>query len=371
MSDSPPVIADLHCDTVMLMRQGYDISVRNATGHIDIPRMRQAGVNLQCFACFVDSELPAGKRAAEVDDKIDTLESACKKHTDQIAICRTEAEAREIIDSGRIAAFIAIENGMALEDDLAKLEHFYSRGVRYMTLIHGVTSEWCVSDADKEPPFDGLTEFGLEVVRRMNELGMMIDVSHVHPLAIDKILANTRAPIIASHSACKALCGHHRNLSDEHIKGIASADGIIGMVYHGDFISDKRRRITEAYIAADPEMYKDASYFYFGKYTGKEREEKERTLGPYLAEWERRVWPVNPGIREVIDHIDYIVRLVGPDYVGFGSDFDGMFLPPNGLEDISRTADIIKGLSEQGYTEDYVRLIQGENFMRVFREVCK
>lgn len=370
MPQYPPIIADLHCDTVLLMKQGYDISVRNTGGHIDIPRLKDAGVNLQCFACFVDPEIPAGSRAACVDELIDILATEFTKHSDDIAICRTESEARKIITEGRIAAFLAIENGMAIESDLSQLEHFYQRGIRYMTLIHTVSSEWCISDADKQPAFDGLTDFGLEVVARMNELGMIVDVSHVHPLAIDKVLAATRSPIIASHSACKSLCGHNRNLSDEHIKAIADRDGMIGLVYHGDFLSDTRRKITEAYIAEDPAKFKDAIHFHFGKYTGDEYVEKEKTLLPYLAEWERRIWPVNPGIKEVVNHIDHIVKLVGPDYVGFGSDFDGMFCPPKGLEDTSRTKDLIDALSRRGYTEDYVRLIQGENFMRVFREVC-
>ena len=363
-------VADLHCDTVMQMRRGYDISRRNDTRHIDIPRLQEGGVNLQVFACFVGFESPEEKCPAETEALLDTLDSEFARLSDTIAVCRTAGEAREIANSGRIAAFVGIENGMAINNDLSLLERYYERGVRYMTLIHNRSNGWCISANDSAPAFDGLTDFGVEVVRQMNELRMIVDVSHVHPLGVTQVLKTTTKPIIASHSCVHAICPHPRNLTDYQIKAIADNGGMIGINYHGDFISRRRWVASQAHLLTDKVRSVRLPLYYFGALDGKISPEEEEELKRCVAEWEKALRPVNPALSDVVDHIEYIVNLVGADYVGLGSDYDGIFLPPDGLDDTSYVPEITRELLERGHDERTIRKVLGENFLRVFAEVC-
>jgi membrane dipeptidase len=174
------LVADLHSDTALRMvEEGFDFSTRDTTGHMDIPRLLEGGVDLQVFACYLDTKTPPEKCRSTVDELIDSLEAQISRNPDKIAICRTSGEAKDIIESGRIAAFLAIENGVAIANDLDNLQHFYDRGIRYMTLTHVLSNDWCISSSDTaKPAFHGLTDFGRDVVRRMNQLGMIVDVSH-------------------------------------------------------------------------------------------------------------------------------------------------------------------------------------------------
>lgn len=363
-------VADLHCDTALLMKRGYDLAERHRENHVDIPRLHEGGVNLQVFACFLDSDIPQERHVSATDELIDTVLQGIETYSADLSLCTTAREARDIAATGGIAVVIGIENGMALGGELANVERFYQRGVRYLTLIHNVSNEWCVSANDTIPSFDGLTDFGRDVVREMNRVGMIVDVSHVHPLGVDKVLEVTSKPIIASHSCAHALCPHPRNLTDSQIKAIADNGGMIGMNFHGDFVSERRWEISKSLAEKSPEVVEELKGLLFGKYEGAEYEERYNRLQPTIKEWTETISFVNATVEDVVDHIDRMVDLVGSEYVGLGSDFDGIWLPPAGLEDCSKFSNLTEELVKRKYRDNDIENVLGRNFLRVFEEVC-
>ena len=357
------LVADLHSDTVLRMvREGFDFSTRDTTGHMDIPRLQEGGIDLQVFACWLDTKTPLEKCRSTVDELIDSLEAQISRNPDRIAFCRTSEEAEDIIESGRIAAFLAIENGVAIANDIDNLQHFYDRGVRYMTLTHTASNDWCISSADTTPAFNGLTDFGREVVRKMNELGMIVDISHAHPTAVEEILTITSDPVIASHSCVHEICPHDRNLTDEQIKAIAANGGMIGINFYSGYLSQEFNDIDDAFTKEHQAEFDSIKALY--------QKHADRRKTPLYRELSKRLDVVKIDVGTVVDHIDHIVRLVGPDYVGLGSDYDGVHRMPEGIDDCSLMPNITEGLVTRGYSDDDIKKILGGNFMRVFRQVC-
>jgi membrane dipeptidase len=359
------LVADMHSDTVMRMVKGFDFGVRDTTGNMDIPRLQDGGVDLQVFAVWLPTDTPKERCLPKADEMIDSLETQVNRHSDKIAICRSATEARRIIDSGRIAAFVGIENGVAIADDLANLDHFYQRGVRYMTLTHTASSDWCISSADTAPAFEGLTDFGRDVVRKMNDLGMIIDVSHASPKTVEEVLKITKCPIIASHSCVYNICQHDRNLTDDQIKAIAENGGVIGINFFGGYLSNRWEVVTDSIQQAHQAEIDSIDALYKDDY-GK----KHRALAWLFEEFDKALAKEDINVGTVVDHIDYIVKLVGPDYVGLGSDFDGVFSLPNDLKDCSMMPNITRELVRRGYSGTDIEKILGGNFMRVFQTVC-
>ncbi len=358
------LVVDMHSDTVLRMKNGTDISLRDTVGHMDIPRLKEGGIDLQVFACWLDTRTDRDSCRLIIDELIDTLESAAVRNRDDLAICRTAAEAETAIAAGKIAAVIGIENGVAIAGDLANIRHYYDRGVRYMTLTHTASNEWVTSSADTAPAFDGLTEFGRAVVRRMNELGMIIDISHASSRAVEEVLKITKDPVIASHSCVYSLCEHDRNLTDEQIRAIARNGGVIGINFYNGYLSGEfAERADSLWEFHRPQfdslktLYADNDSLY--------RAARKPLRDSILARLEGIV-----DVGTVVDHIDYIVKLVGPDYVGLGSDYDGVPSMPDGLDDCSMMPSLTRELIERGYSDDDIMKILGGNFMRVFHQVC-
>ena len=359
------LVADLHSDVPMRMAQGVDISRRGTSGHMDIPRLRDGGVDLQVFACWVPAGMTPSRSRDKADQMLDAIDEQVAANRDDIAICRTAGEAEQIIGEGRIAVFVGIENGEAIASRLENLQRFYDRGVRYMTLTHTESSDWCISSADTAPAFGGLTDFGRDVVRTMNALGMIVDVSHISVSAFDEVLKTATDPVIASHSCVHALCDHNRNLTDDQIKAIAANGGMIGINFFPVFLSQKFRdlaysRIAEhqAEIDAIKLRYKD------------DAETRENAFYDLYGSILRQLPVGDVNVGTIVDHIDYIVRLTGPEYVGLGSDFDGVSVVPEGLADCSFMPSITSELVRRRYPEADIKKILGANFMRVFRQVC-
>ncbi len=359
------LVVDLHSDTVLRMvEEGFDFAKKDSSGHMDLPRLKEGGIDLQVFACWLDTDTPIEKCRARVDQLLDSLDVQIGRNPDKIAVCKTAGEAEKIIANGKIAAFYGIENGVAIANSLDSLEHFYDRGVRYMTLTHTASNDWCISSADTAPAFHGLTEFGKDVVRRMNELGMIVDISHAHPYVVEEVLRITADPIIASHSCAYALCPHDRNLTDDQIKAIADNGGVIGINFYTGYLSKEFNDLDKAFEAehkAEIDSFK-ALYKDYG--------ERRRAMRHIYAEFGRKVDSLNIDYTIILDHIDHIVNLVGPDYVALGSDFDGVHRIPKGIDDCSLMPNITAGLVARGYSEADIRKILGGNFMRVFRQVC-
>jgi len=363
-------VADLHCDTVWPVSQGADFAGGNTHTHIDLPRLIAGEVNLQIFACFLHHDIPADQRVATVDRLLDRLDAMFAAGSDRIAQARSATEADKIVAGGQIAAVTGIENGEAIDNSLDTLRHFFERGVRIMTLSHNASHDWCLSSSDQNHPFDGLTDFGRKVVRTMNELGMIVDISHIAPSAVDAVLKVTSKPIVASHSNAHALCPHDRNLTDAQIRAIADNGGMIGINFCGDFLLMKWHEIAVSHVMAHLESLHEVDKFHRLFHADGELAATLKRLEPFLSAWERAVRTTGVDTSTVADHIDYIVRLVGDDFVGLGTDYDGIFFPPAGLEECSRLPNLTEEMAARGYSEGRIRKILGENFRRVFGEVC-
>ncbi|MDH3890905.1 MAG: dipeptidase [candidate division Zixibacteria bacterium] len=358
------LVADMHSDTVLRMKNGTDISLRGDEGHMDIPRLQEGGVDLQVFACWINTDTERDSCRPKIDLLIDTLEAAADRHSEAMAICRTAGDAESAIASGKIAAVLGIENGVAIAGDLDNIKHYYERGVRYMTLTHTASSEWVTSSADTAPAFDGLTDFGRDVVRTMNELGMIVDISHASVEAVEQVLKVATAPLIASHSGVHAIYEHDRNLTDEQIKAVAANGGVIGVIFYNGYIStefadlaDSLWGLHRAEFDSLKALYADNDSLY--------RVARKPLRDSIYAQLEGIV-----DVGTVVDHIDYIVKLVGPDYVGLGSDYDGVPSMPSGLDDCSMMPNLTKELIVRGYSDEDIGKILGGNFMRVFKQVC-
>jgi membrane dipeptidase len=359
------LVVDLHSDAALRMMEGADFGVRDSSGHMDIPRLKEGGIDLQVMACWLPTDTPLDECRPHVDEMIDSVDAQVMRYPEQVAICRTAAEAESIIASDRIAIFVGIENGVAIANDLDNLQHFYDRGVRYLTLSHTASNDWCISSADDEPAFKGLTGFGRDVVRKMNDLGMIIDISHIHPEAVEAVLKLTTDPVIASHSCVRALCEHNRNLTDDQIRAVAAGGGVIGINFFNGYLSTAWREAADTCY----DKYK-AEFDSVRALFPDDATKRYLAMEPLFDLINVELEPVGVTAGTVVDHIDYIVKLVGADYVCFGSDFDGVFSLPNDLTDCTMVPNITKELVARGYSEPDIRKILGGNFMRVFRQVC-
>ncbi len=359
------LVADMHCDGVLKIKKGLNYSIRNNDDHMDIPRLKEGGTDLQVFACWVATDTPPEECRPKVDEMIDSLEAMVDQNPDDIAICLTADQADSIIRQGKIAAFLSVENGVAIAEDLLNLEHYYNRGIRYMTLTHTASSDWIISSADTAPAFNGLSDFGRAVVWEMNKLGMIIDVSHASAAAIEQVIKYSKAPVIASHSCVHALCPHDRNLTDAQIEAIASKGGVIGINYFNGYISSRWNHVLDSlYETRRAEIDSLDEYFYGNDSL------RNVALEPIWDDIAAKLDTIEVTVGDAVDHIDYIVKLVGADYVGLGSGWDGVFAMPTGLDDCTMVPNITRELVSRGYKEEDIRKILGGNFMRVFRQVC-
>lgn len=362
------LVADMHSDTVLKARvdSTYDFCVRNDDGHMDLPRLREGGIDLQVFACWLPTKTPLDSCFGVTEELIDSFYTRIDACPDELTVCTNATEAQAAIDGGKIAAVLAIENGVAIANDLDNIEHFYNRGVRYITLTHTASSDWCISSADTAEAFHGLTDFGKDVVRKMNKLGMIVDISHASVSAVEEVLKITTAPIIASHSCVHALCTHDRNLTDDQIKDIAANGGVIGVNFFPAYVSEEYRLRSDSIWAHYGQLYDSVEQMYIDNDSALHA--AERKLYHQLRD-DMSKYTVSIG--ELVNHIEYIVNLVGADYVGLGSDFDGVPTMPEGLDDCTGVPLITKELVARGYSEVDIRKILGGNFMRVFGQVCK
>jgi len=367
------LVADGHNDTLLRMVEGFDLGKRHTIGHLDIPRMKEGGLDLAFFACFPSPQYTS-KGAGDPDScawrvfgMIDSLRAVAHRYPQDIAIATTGRQVEEIVASGRIAAAIGVEGGHSIQNSLEILKDFYDAGVRYLTLTWITSNDWATSSNDessgKPLKVRGLTPFGRQVVRRMNELGMMVDLSHVGEKTFWDVMEVTDKPVIASHSCAYALCPHPRNLKDDQIRAIAERRGVVLINFYAGYLDstfekkqDAVRQEHRAEFAALQAKFKTHSDEYW--------DEVRKTIGSEMEE-------TRPPLDLLIDHIDHVVQLVGPDFVGIGSDFDGISFAPKDLEDVSCLPLITQKLVQRGYGAQDIQNILGGNFLRVFKEVTK
>lgn len=359
------LVLDTHDDTTQrFFSKDFDLGRRNPDGHVDIPRMREGGMNAIFFSIWIDGRILGPPAVEKALDQIDAVRENVLKYSKDMVFCRTAEEVRRAHAQGKIAALIGVEGGHMIGNDIRVLRMFGDLGVRYMTLAHFYNDEWADSSTDK-PAHNGLTDFGKEVVHEMNRQGIMVDISHVSDKTFFDALEVSKAPLIASHSSCRALCNHPRDMSDDMIKALAAKGGVIQINYERSFIDqaykDAFDKVSGGVVAASEKITKECADD--ADCTARKLKDLQTQLEGSGAlprvSWER-----------IIDHIDHVVKLVGPDHVGLGSDFDGATMP-DGMEDCSKLPKITEALMRKGYKDEDIRKILGGNLLRVMEQAEK
>ncbi len=365
---------DTHSDTPSrLLREDWDIGERHdpsqrGSGKIDLPRMVEGGLDAEFFAAFVGQ----GERTAEGYSRakeraisvLDAVHKMCEDYSQLVGLATTPDDAYRLEKEGKRAAFIGMENGYPIGKDLSLVKEYYDRGVRYITLCHGGDNDICDSATDRNNPEDnGLSDFGKKVVAECNRLGIMVDISHASDKSFFDVLKTSKAPIIASHSSVRALCDHPRNLTDEMIKALASNGGVIQICFVSGYVKEtKPNPEREKALQALREKY------------GPRREIKDEAIQKKMREEYMAVYENYPReratVEDLIDHVDHVVKLVGVDHVGFGTDFDGGG-DIEGCTDVSELPNLTVELVRRGYSEEDIRKIWGGNLMRVLRQVIE
>lgn len=354
------MVVDTHADTLQrVLMSGIDLGKKLDSGHLDIPRMKEGGLDAEFFAIWVDSPYrgPAAvKRALQL---VDSMYAVLQEHPDQIALAVNRSDIERLHSQGKLAALIGIEGGHAIDGDLGVLRMFHRLGVRYMTLTWANTNAFADSSGD-EPQWNGLNDLGRRVVAEMNRIGMIVDISHVSDKTFWDVMDVTTKPVIASHSCARALQNVPRNLSDEMLKAVARNGGVVGINFYSSFLSPAYTERTHRAHSSFPSVSELMKRFN-GDPDRVALERYRFAQTPSLAE--------PPPFKVLIDHIDHVARVAGVDHVGLGSDFDGMDSLPAGLRDVRDLPKITQALLRRGYKEEEVRKILGENFLRVLKEV--
>ena len=348
------IVLDTHIDVTPKLQTSWKFSDEHKEGHIDLPRMKKGGLSGLFFSIYMPGTITGPKAVNDAIERIAAVHKLAEDMPDQVALCVTAEEVRKAHKQGKIAALMGMEGGHMINNSLAVLRMYAELGVRYLTLTHSVNTDWADSSGD-QPKHNGLTDFGKDVVRELNKLGVMVDISHVADKTFWDALEISKAPMIASHSSCRAISGHARNMTDPMIKALAAKGGVIQINYLDQFIDND----LYLYSQKSQPLMRELQQKYPGRENAdKRREEVAKQFGaPPKASWER-----------IVDHIDHAVKLVGVDHVGLGSDFDGGTMP-QGMEDCTQLPKITEALMRKGYSAADMRKILGENTLRVLAEV--
>ena len=373
------VVVDTHSDTTSpILDEGFQIRERSTTGHMDLPRIREGGLDVQFYSIYVAAsyfgeEDLTSKKALQASrangsarralDMIDGIQLQIAKNLDRMQACTSTAEITAALAAGKHAALMGIEGGHAIEGDLRLLRQFHRLGVRYMTLTHTNHNEYADSCAEQPPRWNGLNELGRKVVREMNRLGMMVDVSHVSDKTFTDVMQVTRAPVIFSHSSCRALCNHPRNATDEMLRALAKNGGVIMINYNSGFVDEEFGKRYEAWRA--PLRIKEKAIAARYPEGSPEYEAEVKRVNAAAKQ------PEPPPLAKLIDHFVHAIEVAGPDHVGMGSDFDGVPSTPQELHDVTCLPKITYWLLQRGVAEETVTKVLGANVLRVFGAVEK
>lgn len=355
-------VLDSHCDTPSQIMRLRDLALDNDHSQVDFPKLKRGGVDGAFFAVYTPSSFRTGKDAYEYACRlVDVTIDAVKANPFRSSLALSPDEALSNKSKGLFSVFLGMENGSPIGNDLSRLGEFYGKGIRYMTLCHSADNEICDSCASRAGRWDGLSPFGREVVVEMNRLGMMVDVSHISDKSFYDVLECSKAPVVTTHSCCRAIAGHPRNMTDDMIRALAAEGGVIQINFFPVFLDDGFSGVLDR----------------SGLYDRGESIEEEFIADPGDAAKRRKWYGIldelsaldRPSYKRIADHIDHVVGLVGIDYVGIGSDFDGICVTPDGLEDVSMVPVLFEELRVRGYSESDIAKIAGGNFFRVFRDV--
>ena len=357
------IIVDTHVDVpYRLASTPADISESTDGGDFDYPRARRGGLNAPFMSIYTPSSLEAeGQSKAVAETLIDSVLSFAEKWPEKFAIATSPSDVREQFKAGVMSLPMGMENGSPIEGDLDNLQHFYDRGIRYITLTHGLSNHISDSSYDANHQWNGLSEFGRDVVREMNRLGIMVDVSHISDEAFWQTIEISKAPLIASHSSARHFTpGFERNMSDEMIVALAKKGGVIQINFGSSFVTAKAREYVSARSEAGKKWLQENPQY---------SEKDSDRLFPDIYANEHGPLPF-ASLDDVLDHFDHVVAIAGIDHVGIGSDYDGVGDSlPVGLKDVSAYPNLVKGLLERGYSEADIQKILGENLLRVWQDV--
>ena len=334
------LVLDTHIDTPLQMKDpNWVFGRENDSGHVDLPRLKRGGLDGAFFSIYMPGTVTGPKAVSDSLKTIASVHRLVEQYGDSLALCTSASDVRRAQRLGKFAVLIGMEGGHMIHNSLPILRMYARLGIRYLTLTHNVNTDWADSVADSRV-YGGLNELGVSVVKELNRLGVLVDVSHISDETFWDVLEVSEAPLIASHSSCRDLSNHPRNMNDEMIRALAEQGGVIQITFVDQFLDVEHHAAREASI-------QEAS-------SDGEAETGREPIPPVI--WER-----------IVDHIDHAVQVAGVDHVGLGSDFDGADMP-RGMEDVSFLPKITQELLKRGYDENQIRLILGENTLRVLQQ---
>lgn len=350
-------VLDSHCDTPSQILRLRDLSLDNDHAHVDFPKLKRGGVDGAFFALYVPGNLETEEAFEYSQRLLEGVERAVEANSSSVAFATDSAQAFSNKQEGRFSVFLGLENGSPIGNSFYRLKWFYDRGVRYVTLCHSSDNQISDSCASKVKRWGGLSPFGKELVAEMNRLGILIDVSHISDASFYDVLKYSDRPVVATHSCCRALCPHPRNMTDDMIRSLASAGGVIQINFYPLFLDS-----GFAEVLSGSGLEEKGGYV-----------EKEFINDPSdplkRAAWNRIQDEIQalprPSFKLIADHIDHVVALAGIDHVGIGSDFDGIEVTPEGMEDISMVPKLFEELRRRGYSEADLEKIASGNFFRI------
>ncbi len=352
-------VLDSHCDTPTMMMRGLNIGKDNERGQVDLPKLKAGGVDASFFALYIPAEMEPDSATRHAMEMIGGVCDQVAANPDRAALALTPEDALVNKSKGLISIFIGMENGSPVQKSLPLLRIFHRLGVRYITLTHNGDNEIADSAAGGRR-WHGLSPFGREVIAEMNRIGMIIDIAHASDETFYDALECSRAPIVSTHSCCRALAHHRRNMSDEMLRALAGKGGVIQINFYPVFLSDSfARTLSESGLESKSWTEQDWISDPFNPV---------KAAAWHAVQDELAALP-RPSYKDVVDHIDHAVKVAGIESVGIGSDFDGIEVTPVGLENISKIGVIFDEMSRRGYSDDQIEKIAGLNFLRVFEDV--
>jgi len=348
---------DGHNDSVQhVIYENVDLANRLPDGMIDLPRLREGGIHAPFFSLWVPTYYKGAEAVRRTLDLRDAIERVLDKHPDQIELATSARDIQRIVGQHKIAAVLTVEGGHQIDNDLSVLRMYRRMGILSMTLTHFRDNDWADSSTDK-PEHNGLTEFGKQVVREMNSIGMIVDISHVSDKTFYDALEVTTKPVIASHSSCRSLSDVPRNMTDDMLRALARNGGVVGVNFAASFLNQEDADELKKTVSSENQMQPNVTGAALDQVAAKEYfDGKDAKVGHATVE-------------DAAACIDHVVKVAGIDHVGIGSDFDGISLVPRGLEDVSKVPNLTAELLKRGYSEDDIRKIMGGNFLRVIQEV--
>ena len=359
------IVIDTHNDfisTGIEKGKSFDQNLKGIT-HSDLKRMKEGGIDVQVFSIFCDENYGKGTAYAFANREIDTLYATVARNPNRMMIVRNSKDLQTAVSTGKLGAMMGVEGGHMIEDEISNLEKLHARGARYMTLTWNNSTSWASSAADERAKKDlghpyGLNALGEQIVKRMNELGMIVDISHVGEKTFYDAIRISNKPVIASHSCTYALCPVPRNLTDEQIKAVGKNGGVIQLNFYSGFVDSSFRDKNNAFIRKhqqekDSLLKSNPSDFYANLYLHEKYKDE--------------IDGVRPSLTLLIDHLDHIVKLIGVNHVGLGSDFDGINSSPRELNDVTNMPLITEELMKRGYSKKDIFKILGGNFIRVLK----